>query len=94
MKALILDNFELRSNEFPRGNMFHAGKLYSRSRSRIREQVFLVCRVYSVSTDNILCVYVKCNVPHKGVCLRMDICACYTWEITLNFGLLLSFDNM
>jgi hypothetical protein len=30
---------------------------------------------------------------HKGHGLRLPICACYSWQIELNIGLDVSFDN-
>jgi hypothetical protein len=38
--------------------------------------------------------YVNCTILYKADCLRLNICACYSWEMALNVGLEVSFDNM
>jgi hypothetical protein len=41
-----------------------------------------------------LCGYVKCSVIYKGDGFRLNIYACYSWGMALNFGPDVSFDNM
>jgi hypothetical protein len=36
---------------------------------------------------------VKCSILNKGDGVRLTICSCYLWEIVLNIGLDVSFDN-
>jgi hypothetical protein len=36
---------------------------------------------------------VRCNILYKRDDLRLNICACYSWEIALDVGLDASFDN-
>jgi hypothetical protein len=38
--------------------------------------------------------YVKCSIPQKDDGLRLNICECYSWEITLYIGLNASFHNV
>jgi hypothetical protein len=37
---------------------------------------------------------VKCSILYKGDRLRLTVCACYPWELMLNFSFDASFDNM
>jgi hypothetical protein len=45
--------------------------------------------VYSLGNDNTL----NCNILYNGTSLRFIICACCWWEMALNVGFALSFDN-
>jgi hypothetical protein len=40
------------------------------------------------------CRYVKCSVLYKADGLRLTICACYSWQMTLNVSFDASFGNM
>jgi hypothetical protein len=51
-------------------------------------------RAYYVSTDNVLCVYVKRNIIYKRGSLRLAICVCYMWQMVLIVGLDVTFVNM
>jgi hypothetical protein len=35
----------------------------------------------------------KCNILYKGDGEQLTIFACYSWEMTLNFGIAASWDN-
>jgi hypothetical protein len=52
------------------------------------------CMFYSVITDNILMWNYKVSIMSKGDCLRLTLCACYSWEMAIQVGLDASFDNM
>jgi hypothetical protein len=67
------------------------------SRSRMSDQSFV--SVYDITSLHrfshiFWCGYVKCSILNKGDDLRLSICACYSWEMALNVGLDVSFDNM
>jgi hypothetical protein len=38
--------------------------------------------------------YVKCSTLYNGDGLRLTVCVCYSWEMALNIGRDVSFDNM
>jgi hypothetical protein len=46
-------------------------------------------RISSLSIDNM-----KCSILNRGDGFGLTICACYLWEIVLNVGLDVSFDNI
>jgi hypothetical protein len=80
------------SNKLSNVNMLHECK--SCSRSRTSEMSFVsVYRDWSQSMDNI-CGCVKCSILYKEHGLQYIICACYSWEMSLNVSLDISFDNM
>jgi hypothetical protein len=72
--------------------MSHERKLYITSGTN-EEHFVSVYRVYFVNT-NIWCEYVKCSILYKRDGLRFTTCACYSWEMALNVGLDVPFDNM
>jgi hypothetical protein len=40
------------------------------------------------------CGYVKCSILYRGNGSQQTICGCYSWEMTLNVDLDLSFENI
>jgi hypothetical protein len=46
-----------------------------------------------VSINNILYGCVKCSTTEKGNGLRLNICVCHSWEMTLNTGLEVLFNK-
>jgi hypothetical protein len=53
-----------------------------------------VGRVYPVSTNCTLMWIREVYILYKGDGLGLSVCACYSWEKALNFGLVASFYNL
>jgi hypothetical protein len=55
-------------------------------------------KTYNIMTEARLikfgCLHVKFNILYKGDDIRLSTWACYSWEMALNVGLDVSFDNM
>lgn len=66
--------------------MLHGRKL--RSRYRKREQTFCF------GESCLLTIFLCRHVDHEAANLRLNICACYSWEMALKIGLNASLDNM
>jgi hypothetical protein len=90
-----------RSNEFKGSNrivgrvIFYPVRVVWKGSSELVFPITCCCVLYVLWVVIILwCGYVRCTVLHKGDGLRLTICACYLWEMTLNLCLRVSFDNM